>query len=212
MDEETKARIFEPFFTTKDKSKGTGLGLATVYGIVKQSLGYVWVDSKPNEGATFRIYFPVSTAAEIPDIRNTVAQENTRGSETILFAEDLGPLRSLGEEVLTRNGYRVLVASNGAEALEKSRNHKGPIDLLVTDVIMPEMGGIELAQKLSSERPGILLVYTSGFSEYDSCGASFAPDATKIAKPYSPEVLLRTVRSILDHARDRMSSQSVYKA
>lgn len=205
MNEETKSRIFEPFFTTKEKGKGTGLGLATVYGIVKQSLGYVWVDSKPGEGATFRIYFPVASAAETFESAHAPATpDRLHGSETILFAEDLGPLRSLGEEILTRSGYRVLTASNGVEALEKARAYGGTIDILVTDIIMPEMGGIELAQKLSAIRPGIAIIYTSGFSEYDAGKNGFPQDAIKIAKPYSPEVLLRTVRSVLDRARDKV--------
>ena len=205
MDEETKSRIFEPFFTTKEKGKGTGLGLATVYGIVKQSLGYVWVESKPGEGATFRIYFPVATSAETAEREHTPATpDRLQGTETILFAEDLGPLRALGEEILTRSGYRVIAAANGAEALEKAREYGRAIDLLVTDVIMPEMGGIELAQKLSAVRPGTAVIFTSGFSEYGAGGNGFPQDAVKLPKPYSPEVLLRAVRNVLDRTHENI--------
>ncbi|HET9400180.1 MAG TPA: PAS domain S-box protein [Candidatus Acidoferrales bacterium] len=209
MDEETKSRIFEPFFTTKEKGKGTGLGLATVYGIVKQSLGYVWVDSKPGEGAAFRIYFPVASAAEAEQSAHApAAPDRLQGSETILFAEDLGPLRSLGEEILTRSGYRVITAANGAEALEKARAYGRTIDLLVTDVVMPEMGGIELAQRLSALRPGISIIYTSGYSEYEVGRSAFPQDAIKLPKPYSPEVLLKMVRSVLDRTREKVPSLS----
>jgi two-component system cell cycle sensor histidine kinase/response regulator CckA len=208
MDDETRARIFEPFFTTKEKGKGTGLGLATVYGIVKQSLGYVWVDSKPGEGTTFRICFPVSADASTPDASTVSDPQTTRGTETILFAEDLGPLRALGEEVLARNGYKVLIASNGTEAFERAKNYAGTIDLLVTDVVMPEMGGIELAQRLAAVRPGIAIVYASGFSEFDPANENFPQEATKIAKPYSPETLLRTIRTVLDHSRRELTNIS----
>ena len=201
MDEETKARIFEPFFTTKDTGKGTGLGLATVYGIIKQSLGYIWVESKKGEGTTFRICFPAAAGTSAADAHSTVAPATTQGTETILFAEDLAPLRALGEEVLTSQGYRVLLASNGVEALERARNFRGSIDLLVTDVVMPEMGGIELARELLAARPGTPIIFCSGFAEYDPGSDGFPRDAIRVPKPYSPETLLRTVRSALDRAR-----------
>ena len=153
MDAETQARIFEPFFTTKELGKGTGLGLATVYGIVKQSGGYVWVYSEPGLGTTFKLYFPV-TGETVRDLKVApVSSDSWRGTETILVVEDQDALREMVRSFLVASGYRVLEASHPEQALQIARGHKGSIDLLLTDLVMPGMNGHELAKKLTAEIP-----------------------------------------------------------
>ena len=207
MDDDTRGRIFEPFFTTKEKGKGTGLGLATVYGVVKQSGGYIFVDSKIAVGTTFSIYLPPCAEATIPEFSEDLKVPETRGSGCILFAEDLDPLRALAQEVLSRNGYTVLAAPNGAEALALARKHKGVIDLLVTDIVMPEMGGIELSKQFLIERPDTPVIFATGYSEYHSAAdTQFARSAGMLAKPYTPEMLIWQVKKALDAAKAVLSS------
>jgi signal transduction histidine kinase len=200
MDPETQARIFEPFFTTKEQGKGTGLGLATVYGIVKQSGGFIWVYSEPGRGSTFKVYLPQQTgdaaAAERLDRSPAVRR---RGHETILLVEDAPMVRALAREVLERSGYVVLEAARGAEALQVSARHAGRIDLLLTDVVMPGMNGRELAERLRAERPGTRILYMSGYTEHAivhqgvlSSGMQFFP------KPFTPDALAEKVREVLD--------------
>ena len=200
MDAETKARIFEPFFTTKEQGKGTGLGLATIYGIVKQSGGFIWVYSEPRHGTTFKIYFP--RVDEETDAGRPVAPkppENVRGDETILLLEDEDGVRRLAREVLEKQGYTVLEASGWHEARDLVARHTGPIHLLLTDVVMPEMGGPEAVSRFSALRPGIRVLYMSGHTNNAvlhqgivDAGLSFLP------KPFTPRELARRVRQSLD--------------
>jgi len=198
MDAETQAHIFEPFFTTKEKGKGTGLGLATVYGVVKQSGGYIWLYSEPGQGTTFKIYFPrVEEAAEESRPAQTSA-EPPPGWETILLAEDERDVREVAREFLGRSGYTVLEAKDGAEAIEIATRHPGPIHLLVTDMVMPGMGGRELAARLAALRPEIKVIYMSGYTEYaQTRQGEKDPSAGLLAKPFTRHTLASTVREVL---------------
>ena len=191
--------IFEPFFTTKEKGKGTGLGLSTVYGIVKQSGGFIWVYSEPGQGATFKIYLPrVDAPAEpAPSPQPEVAASS--GAETILLVEDEPAVRDLAQRILRRKGYRVVAATNGREALDLVERHEGPIDLLVTDLVMPQMDGRELAQRLAALRPGLRVLFMSGYTgDTIAQRGVLDPDVAFIEKPFSPDGLARKVREILD--------------
>jgi PAS domain S-box-containing protein len=199
MDEQTRARIFEPFFTTKEQGKGTGLGLSTIYGIVKQSGGYIWVDSAPGEGATFRIYLPHATE-ELegePVDAAAVSLPEPRGA-TVLLAEDEGALRAIVERILTKRGYRVLAASGGAEALALAERHDGPIDLLVTDVVMPLMSGQELAHRLVRRRGDVPVLFLTGYSmEAVANHGVLRPGSELLKKPFSPQELAVAVSELL---------------
>ena len=197
---ENLSRIFEPFFTTKEVGKGTGLGLATVYGIVKQHQGWVEVESAVGKGTTFRIYIPY-VADERIGTEKSAAQIIVRGgTETILLAEDEKPVRELVARVLEKQGYKVLQAGAGAEAVEVWRAHKDEIHLLLTDLIMPgAMNGRELAEALWAERPDLKVIFTSGYSA-DIVGKDFKieSDLNFLQKPYHPQTLALTVRRCLD--------------
>ncbi len=198
MDAETKARAFEPFFTTKEKGKGTGLGLSTVYGVVKQSGGYIDIYSAPGAGTTFKIYLPrvdEAIKAEAP----VGAATSFTGTETILLAEDETSLRTLTRNTLELCGYKVLEAKDGVEALEVSDRYKGPIDLLLTDMVMPGMGGHALAQELTRRRPEIRLAYMSGYTG-QSVGSQgpVDPGSVFLLKPFTRELLTRKIREALD--------------
>jgi hypothetical protein len=198
MDAETQAHIFEPFFTTKEQGKGTGLGLATIYGVVKQSGGFIWVYSELGRGTTFKIYLPRvdEAAASIPVVH--IPSSLARGTETVLLAEDEQDVREVAREFLESAGYRVLEAAGGAEALEVSAAHVGPIDLLITDMVMPGISGQELARKMRALREGIRVIYMSGYSEHAAGEAAKCDAAAMVlTKPFSRAVLLRTVRDIL---------------
>jgi PAS domain S-box-containing protein len=200
MDLDTQSRIFEPFFTTKG-AKGTGLGLSTVYGIVKQSGGYIFVDSQPHRGTTFRTYFPRVDAKE----EAAAAQDSLgfprpdRGQETILLVEDETNLRRLARQYLETQGYKILEAEDGAAALQIVEGHKGPIDLLLTDVVMPGMNGRELALHITAERPAIRVLYMSGYTE-NAIGHNGTLDAgiNLLQKPFSLPALKDKVREVLD--------------
>ena len=185
MSEETIAHIFEPFFTTKEGGKGTGLGLATVYGIVKQSGVFIWVDSAPGKGATFHIYLPaVDIAVEKQEAEGKV-RSLPQGKETILVVEDEPAVRDLTVEFLRTAGYKVLEARDGADALEVAGRFSGKIDLLLTDMVMPRMSGKELANQLQSTRPETKVVIMSGYSEYNAEGSGEKGGYATMAKPFS---------------------------
>jgi CheY-like chemotaxis protein len=198
MDAETQSHIFEPFFTTKDVGKGSGLGLATVYGVVQQSGGHVWVDSEPGKGSTFRVYLPrVEARADLA--RAQVHQPTMRGSETILVAEDDRQVRDLTVAILKACGYLVLEVENVLDAERVCRQHEGGIDLLLTDVIMREMSGPDLARRLQRVRPHTKVLFMSGYTDKAivhqgviEAGIAFLP------KPFTPSTLAGKVRQVLD--------------
>jgi PAS domain S-box-containing protein len=199
MDAETQARIFEPFFTTKELGKGTGLGLSTVYGIVKQSEGIVWVYSEVGKGTTFKIYLPrVDEVAPTAD-QATPVRSVPRGHETILVVEDEDIVRALSTEILEKQGYQVLSAPNGREGLRLCREFGGRIDLLITDVVMPQMSGRELAEEFAVVRPETRVLYMSGFTD-DAIvrHGVLDDDVFFIQKPFSPDALAIKTRSVLD--------------
>jgi CheY-like chemotaxis protein len=204
MDAATLTHIFEPFFTTKERGKGTGLGLATVYGVVKQSNGYIWVDSEPGKGASFQIYLPQHIGQPTVDEQNPDSQESLRGSETILLVEDAAPLRKLAQTFLEAGGFRVLSAESGEEALQVATRHKGAFDLLLTDVVMPGMNGRVLAEQLAPRQPGLKVLYMSGYTDSFIAGHGVLDPGTQLLhKPFTEEVLIRKVREVLDADRQR---------
>jgi CheY-like chemotaxis protein len=198
MSPETEAHIFEPFFTTKEAGRGTGLGLSTAYGIVKQSEGFIYVRSALGEGTTFDIYLP---RIDEPPVTEAVPAGPAvpRGTETVLLVEDETALRDLLREVLEDNGYTVLSASDGAEALRTAERHQGRIDLLLTDVVMPGMTGPRLAEQFTATRPEARVVYVSGYSE-DAVASlgRLGPGAVLLNKPFAAEALLRTIHGVMD--------------
>ena len=199
------ANIFEPFFTTKEQGKGTGLGLATVYGIVKQSGGYIWVYSEPGLGTTFKVYLPRVHSRQKQDVVTTPAKTIPRGSETVLLVEDEPALRESTREFLTRHGYSVLEAGDGEEALCMSRQYCGPIDLVITDVVMPKMGGSGLAEQLAAERPRVRFLFVSGYAENTVLQQGKIDIATCfLQKPFSLATLAGKIRQLLD-GRENMA-------
>ena len=200
MDAQTQAHIFEPFFTTKEKDKGTGLGLATVYGIVKQAGGYVWAESAPGQGTSFKILLPQEDGATTGDSKpDPAAAELRPGAETILLVEDEEMVRLLLREVLQRSGYKVLEARRGDEGLQIGERTREPIHLLVTDVIMPEMGGAELARRLASAHPETRVLFMSGYTDGAlSHNEVFPEEAAFLQKPFTPDVIARKVREVLE--------------
>jgi PAS domain S-box-containing protein len=199
MDAETQSHIFEPFFTTKEQGKGTGLGLSTVYGIVKQSNGFIWVYSEPGRGTTFEVYLPrVDESLELTQpTKHPVAA--IRGTETLLLAEDEEAVRELVAGFLRQNGYTVLEAKNGVEALLLAEQPDSKIHLLLTDLMMPKMGGWELAERLLAQRPELKVLYVSGYSEYaDNQRASKDWRGAFVQKPFSMDMLGRKVREVLE--------------
>jgi two-component system cell cycle sensor histidine kinase/response regulator CckA len=199
MDEQTQSHIFEPFFTTKEKGKGTGLGLATVYGIVKQSGGFIWVYSEPGQGTTFKIYLPRAEAEAEALPKERVPTEELTGSETILIVEDDDSVRNLARRVFQRYGYTVLEAKGGEDALRVSTQHAGPIHLVLTDVVMPGMSGRELAEKLQTDWPEMKVLYMSGYMDNAIARHGILEPGTKfIHKPFTPESLARKLREVLE--------------
>jgi len=202
MDALVQAHVFEPFFTTKPRGKGTGLGLATVYGIVRQSGGHITLDSALGQGATFRIYLPRVEAPLDAARGSSPVVAPAAGNETILVAEDERLVRVLAQKVLERAGYRVVVAVGGADALALAERHDGPIHLLLTDVVMPEMNGRDLARRLAALRPGVRVLYMSGYAdEAVAQHGVLDPGTAFLQKPFTPEGLAKKVRSVLDEPR-----------
>jgi PAS domain S-box-containing protein len=210
MDKETQSRIFEPFFTTKEKGKGTGLGLSTVYGIVKQSNGYVFAESEPGAGTTFFVYLPrVEESAEESSPAKS-PQNEAGGCETVLLVEDEESVRELVRLTLTARGYKVLEAENGECGLRIAEDFKEHIDILITDVVMPGMGGRELAKKLLALRPGISVLYLSGYTEDTVVTqGALGPDTAFLQKPFTLQNLAKKVRDVL---RSKSAPKSIAKS
>jgi signal transduction histidine kinase/ActR/RegA family two-component response regulator len=206
MTPDIKARLFEPFFTTKPTTQNTGLGLATVYGIVVQSGGYIWVDSEPGKGTAFKICFPRVEAEDGMAPPPAQLAGSTGGSEKILLVEDEETVRGVAARVLVNQGYRVLEAPNGQEALRVLENVDGQVDLVLTDVVMPDMGGFELAERLRGRWPGLKVVFMSGYAEGDkSQPGSQDSHRSFLQKPFSAESLMVMVREVLDAPAARES-------
>lgn len=202
IDSETEKRIFEPFFTTKAVGKGTGLGLATVYGIVKQSGGNIWVYSEVGKGTTFKIYLPI--AERIAGLAEGSANplETERGREVVLLVEDEEMVRNLTCEILETNGYKVLTATNGEQAYITCKEHIGAIDLMITDVVMPRMGGRELAEHIARIRPEMVVLFMSGYTD-DAIvrHGVLDQDMPFLQKPFTPDSLCRKIREVLEHRK-----------
>jgi CheY-like chemotaxis protein len=196
MDADTVARIFEPFFTTKGVGKGTGLGLSTVHGIVTQSGGKIWVYSEPGLGSTFKVFLPKSTAVATPSAAHPALEETKLPTETILLVEDEASTRDAVLRTLSRAGYTVLEAGNGLQALAIARSHEGAIDLVITDTMMPEMGGADLARHMTSVRPDTPIVMMSGYTE-DRVFEPGSPDFFFIEKPFTRADLMAVIRMAL---------------
>jgi CheY-like chemotaxis protein len=203
MKPEIVARIFEPFFTTKPVGKGTGLGLSTVYGIVKQNSGYVRVDSTPGAGTTFTIYWPEVDEPAEGFVRESAAVRTLTGTETVLLVEDEASVRELVRKILEKYGYRVLPASDGAEALDIEGRYTGSLDLLLTDIVMPGLNGPDLAQRLVRRRPSMKVIYMSGFAHHLAAGlGSISRRTSFIQKPFSAETLASALRECLEGGND----------
>jgi len=200
MSEETQAHMFEPFFTTKEKGKGTGLGLATVYGIIKQSGGFIWVYSEVGHGTTFKLYLPrVEELAERASQPAQAPARAARGTETVLVVEDEAPVRSVARQVLERHGYTVLEAPSAEAALDIATRYSGTIHLLLTDVVMPGLNGRELASRLATLRPDARVIFMSGYTD-DAVTRHgvLEPGSTYVQKPFTPDAIARKVREVLD--------------
>ncbi len=198
MDQKTCARVFDPFFTTKEKGRGTGLGLSTVYGIVKQAGGTVDLYSEPQHGTSVKVFLPRAGDVALEPKPGSATVEAAGGMETILVVEDEDAVRRLVRATLERRGYRVLVASGGPEALQIARSAE-PIDLLITDLVMPQMSGLEVADRIRKDRPGIRVLFMSGYTDRSLQKTEALPDNTEfLQKPFTPAALASRVRIVLD--------------
>jgi two-component system, cell cycle sensor histidine kinase and response regulator CckA len=194
-----RERIFDPFFTTKERDKGTGLGLSTVYGIVKQHQGDIWLYSEPDQGTTFKIFFPAANGQAKPIAAHQDNRQAARGTETIMVVEDNAMLRDMAQKILERHGYNVLVAGNGEDCLQRLTTHDGPVHLLLTDVVMPEMNGRELYARLAPLRPDLKVLYMSGYTDNVILQHGvLEADIDFIQKPFSVQGLANKIRMILD--------------
>jgi CheY-like chemotaxis protein len=201
MSEEVRAHVFEPFFTTKEKGKGTGLGLATVFGIVKQNRGHIGVESEVGLGTTFEIYLPRLAADQqtVPKRLRAYVELPAQGSETVLVVEDEAPVRDLVRDILEAQGYQVITAGDGLEGLEVAQHHEGPIHLLLTDVVMPRLSGRALAEQLRPMRPEMRVLFTSGYADDAIIHRGMLEEGVDfLPKPFELESLARKVRAILD--------------
>jgi len=207
IEPEHMPHIFEPFYTTKEEGKGTGLGLATVYGIVKQNSGFIWVYSEPGMGTTFKIYFPRVRQTKLAPQPATVTEGCPRGCETLLLAEDEAAVRQSTREFLSMNGYVVLEAKNGTEALALAKSYEGTIDLLIADVVMPQMGGAKLAAELATERPTMRVLFVSGYAEttFQRHG-TIDVTARFLQKPFSLKALARKIREVPDEGKSTLAA------
>jgi CheY-like chemotaxis protein len=213
MDAKTQARIFEPFFTTKEQGKGTGLGLATVYGVIKQSGGYIWVYSEIGCGTTFKIYLPKITAKieELAALKPIPAPAS--GSETILFVEDEQSVRELVREYLSARGYSVLEASDGIQALDIASAHPGAIQLLITDVVMPRLSGRELASQVATARRNLKVLYISGYTDDSIFRHGVLEGGMEfLQKPFNLRTLAQKIREILDGETATPALRGHYKS
>jgi CheY-like chemotaxis protein len=203
MNPDVRAHVFEPFFTTKGPGKGTGLGLATVYGIVKQSGGFITLDSEPGRGTTFGIYFPGLPSTSAAQATSSSVGRLARGNETILLVEDEDAVRSMIRIVLGNAGYTVIDASNGTEALRIANEESKQIHLLITDVVMPEMSGRDLVERLARQRPGLKVLYLSGYTD-DAVvrHGVLQSEVAFLQKPFTMAALTNKVRQMLDQQTD----------
>ncbi|MFZ0447963.1 MAG: response regulator, partial [Desulfatiglandaceae bacterium] len=203
MEKGVQEHIFDPFYTTKGIGKGTGLGLSTIYGIVKQNNGFIWAYSEPGQGSTFKIYLPKVKRDVKEEEKEQPPVENLSGSEIVLIVEDDYSLRKLAQKSLQPHGYRVLVAENGEDALRISKEHDGTIDLMMTDVVMPKMGGKETAERLQAIHPQMKVIFMSGYTD-DAIvhHGVLAPGLNFLQKPFSPKGLARKVREVLEKKQD----------
>ncbi|MBI3981558.1 MAG: response regulator [Gemmatimonadetes bacterium] len=202
MDAATRERVFEPFFTTKPRGAGSGLGMAMIYGLVKQHGGLVHVYSEPGQGTTVKIYFPLATHSEAAGVHPEAARVLPRGTETILVAEDEASIRRATRRMLEQYGYTVLLAADGEEALELFRAHEGEIDLVITDLVMPKLGGRQVYDTLRREEKSVPVVFTSGYSERDVQGSVHVdPDVPFVHKPWTVAEFVVRIRQVLDGCR-----------
>jgi CheY-like chemotaxis protein len=198
MDEETLQRMFEPFFSTKKAGEGTGLGLSTVYGIVKQNQGFIRVSSKQGAGTTFRFFFP-QVSEVLEDRREELLENDSRGQETVLIVEDEKMVRRLAVRILERQGYQVIEAADGKTALQVGARHEGDIHLLLTDIVMPDINGLELLTQLRQSRPGLRALLMSGYTEDIIARHGTMEEGMEfIHKPFTIGSLSSTVRRVLD--------------
>ncbi len=199
MDAATQQRLFEPFFTTKEPGRGTGLGLATVYGIVTQSRGSIWVYSELGHGSTFKIYLPVTTEEITPQVAVEMSPASLAGTETVLVVEDQIEARSVICQTLRRRGYTVIESINGPDAIVKGRQPETAIDVVLTDVVMPGMGGRRVAEVIRATRPDLRVVYMSGYTDSAIVDHGILePGVTFVQKPFATDTLLRKIREVLD--------------
>jgi two-component system cell cycle sensor histidine kinase/response regulator CckA len=207
MDEQTRTHLFEPFFTTKAQGHGTGLGLSTVYGIVKQSNCEIVVYSEPGQGTCIKIYFPTVAEEPVEDTAEVLRSLVLSGTETILLVEDEEAVRKLVRRTLEKQGYRLLVAASGTEALEIVQGHPGRIHLLITDVVMPQMGGRQLAEQLKALRPEVHVLFVSGYTENSILrSGNLLEGEAFLQKPFTPLALARRVRELLNRAEGSAGS------
>jgi two-component system, cell cycle sensor histidine kinase and response regulator CckA len=197
MDAETKSHLFEPFYTTKEQGKGTGLGLATVFGVVKQSSGHITVWSEPDKGTIFKIFLPRVNEVPVPERLDEPVESATNG-ETILLVEDETAVREPAAEYLSQCGYKVLKAANGQQALDLVHKYNGRIDLLLTDIVMPKMSGVELSEKISSIHPETRVAFMSGYSRDLLSNRELQPNCVLLKKPFQLKALGQCIRQVLD--------------